>query len=293
MKPIVLLVFITTLSPTLNAQNMWNDYLIGRPMMHYVESKEAVAKEWGIQYKIDMAGCIVSDETEKKMAEYDKQNEPYFKELEANFGKNWLHYFNLDVRKKMFIADSASNKGVWRQPVIGKPYMQHFEAKKAVAAKWGIRYEPYFLGCDLSDESSTAAQKIADESEEYLRSVAANFGEEWEKEFEKEVQLEIAKKNAPIVPMPDKPTANKATWSECIIGKPNETYFKAKQAVAKEWGIAYMPYFMGCRRMNALVKQQAAVGKTNKIYLNSLAERYGADWEERFNIEVKKKYLGF
>ena len=110
MKPFILLVFITILSPITNAQNMWKDYLVGRPMMGYVESKEAVAKEWGIQYKMEMAGCIVSDETEKKMAEYDKQNEAYFKELETTYGKNWQQHFNLEVRKKCLLRIVPTTK---------------------------------------------------------------------------------------------------------------------------------------------------------------------------------------
>lgn len=289
MKIITFFIIIMSINDSILAQYTWNDYIMGKPMMGYMEAKEAVAKEWGIEYKVEMLGCVLTEKEEKRMQELDAQNQSCFQNLEKNFGKDWQLLFNLDVRKKMFINDTLNNKGTWVEPVIGKPYLAHFDAKKIVAAKWGIRFEPYFLGCEVSPEVQAEAEQVAAKSADYERLIASHFGEDWQKYFEKELNFEIAKKNAPIVPMPDKPIANKETWSEIVIGKPVEEYFQAKQAVAKEWGIAYMPYFMGCKFTKKLQKQKATIEKTNQVYFKTLAERYGADWEMYFNIDVAKK----
>jgi len=287
MKHIFILLITITTAIQMQAQNIWKDYVIGRPMAGHFEAKKTTAEEWGINYQAIFAGCVLTDEVNKQHQEYKKGNEEYFERLASTFGKDWQRHFNLDVQKKLNL--SSKDTGVWIEPVMGKPYMPHFDATRIVAKKWGINYEVKFLGCVVDDEKTAEMEKIMSESNAYTNRLTARFGEKWEEEFNREVKLETAKMTAPIIPIPDDATKAKDIWVDYVIGKPNMSYFDAKKAIAKEWGIPYATNFMDCRRTAHLVNKRKKANAQNEKLFVKLAKRYGEDWKEHFDREVQKK----
>jgi hypothetical protein len=292
MKTIILFIFAICATHSLKSQNMWKDYIIGKPMQGYAEAKKSTADSWGLNYKAIFAGCVISEETQKTSEECEKNNTEYFKSLEYKFGKDWIKAFNLDVRKEMNRTVYAKDTGLWIDPVLGKPYLRHFEAKQALAKKWGINYKPEFLGCEVSDESRAEVQKIMDASNEYLERLNTRLGDQWEEAFNKEVKLELTKQNAEIVPVSEDPLKVTDGWVDCIMGKPNTIYIDARKAVAKEWKITYVPYFMGCKRSKNRIAQKKKITATNNKYFESLKEKFGSDWRPLFDRDVEKKMIG-
>jgi hypothetical protein len=286
MKHLFILLITITTGIHMQAQNVWKDYVIGRPMAGYFEAKKITAEEWGINYEAIFAGCILTDEVDTLYKKYKAENEKYFQTLASKFGKDWQRYFNLDVQKKANLTHSRDT-AVWIEPVMGKPYIQHFNAKEIVAKKWGINYEPRFLGCVVDDTKTAEMETILLGSNAYISRLTARFGEKWEKEFNREVKLEVAKINAPITPIPDA-TNTKDIWVDAIIGKPNASYFNAKKAIAKEWGIQYVTNFMGCKRSAKMMKLKK-INIENEKYFVKLTKQYGEDWILHFNREVQKK----
>lgn len=279
---ITLLVIITTIAST-QAQDVWNDYVIGRPMVGYFEAKKAVAKEWGINYNTDMAGCIVSDETDKKIQEYEKSNAPYFKKLETQFGKDWMRYFSLDVQKKMLIAEAQTDSSYWIETVVGKPNITYFETKEVVAKTWGINYKADFAGCNMSEELMERIKRGDIDSDAYQRRLTARFGENWQEILEQEIQLEQAKKNAST-------NTTTSVWKEYVKGTPDKAYYDTKKSIAAKWGITYEPVFMGCKCNNKVKAELKSMDEKNKAYWSTLQEQYGENWKMYFEIEVQKVF---
>jgi hypothetical protein len=288
MKTILLFIFAICATTSGRSQNMWNDYIIGKPMQGYAEAKKATADSWGLNYKAIFAGCIISEETRKTQEECEQNNTEYFRSLEYKFGKDWLKAFNLDVRKEMNRTVYAKDTGMWVEPVVGKPFISHFEAKKAIAKKWGIHYKAEFLGCQVSDESRAEVQQIMDKSNQYIVRLNTRLGDEWQEAFNREVKLEMAKQNAEVVPVSDDPLKVTDGWVDCIMGKPNTIYIDTRKSVAKEWKITYVPYFMGCKRNKKMIDQKKKITATNEQYFKKLSEKYGADWRIVFDQEVEK-----
>ncbi len=78
-------------------------------------------------------------------------------------------------------------------------------------------------------------------------------------------------------------------WVDYVMGKPNMSYFEAKKALAKEWGINYKPQFMGCKMTDEMQAEQKAQRRINAQYFAKLEEQHGVDWQEKFNFELKKR----
>jgi hypothetical protein len=257
-------------------------------MQGYAEAKKATADSWGLNYKAIFAGCIISEETRKTQEECEQNNTEYFRSLEYKFGKDWLKAFNLDVRKEMNRTVYAKDTGLWIELIVGKPFMSHFEAKKAVAKKWGIHYKPEFMGCIVGDEPRAEVQQILEASEQYLHRLNTRLGDKWQEAFNREVKLELTKQNAEIIPISEDPLKVRDGWVDCILGKPNKIYIDARKAVAKEWKITYVPYFMGCKRSKKSIAQRDKITANNVQYFDKLSENYGQDWRILFDREVEK-----
>ncbi len=81
-----------------------------------------------------------------------------------------------------------NNNDKWIDAVIGKPFMPHFEAKAKIAKKWGINYEPLFLGCVVDDELLAEREAREKSNEAYFAKLEAKFGKDWRKKFDAEVK---------------------------------------------------------------------------------------------------------
>lgn len=78
-------------------------------------------------------------------------------------------------------------------------------------------------------------------------------------------------------------------WIDYVIGKAYMPYFEAKETTAKEWGINYEVKFVGCVVSDEIEAKEQLVEAANQKYFAKLAQKHGSDWEERFEIDVKKK----
>ncbi len=75
MKSFFLLLFITGSILNGQAQDIWVDCVIGKPYMADFEAKEAVAKEWGINYQSKFMGCQRTKAMERKAKKQAKINQ--------------------------------------------------------------------------------------------------------------------------------------------------------------------------------------------------------------------------
>lgn len=191
MKTLALLWVALSSICTMHAQDKWEDYIIGKPMPGYVEAKKLTAKQWGLNYKALFAGCVFTDEMRQKQQSLKKSNTRYFKKIAKKWGADWQQKFNLDVRKEMNRTVYASDTAVWVDIVQGKPYMAYFEAKEAIAKKWGINYKAVFLGCDISQSPDKTLRDKVEKSAQYLTRLNARLGDDWQKHLEEEVQLAL------------------------------------------------------------------------------------------------------
>ena len=69
--------------------------------MAYFDAKKAIAKEWGINYEAQFAGCDLNKKTAAASAKADASNLTYFKVLEQKHGKDWNARFEEAVNKKL------------------------------------------------------------------------------------------------------------------------------------------------------------------------------------------------
>lgn len=279
MKTLVLLLIVLSSNLSLSAQDTWNDYVIGRPMVGHYDAKKTVAKEWGINYQVTFAGCVLSDEISEKATSYQASNKIYFETLAAKYGKNWQQDFELDVKKEMH-RNSDGEKGTWYEIIESHTNKDFFTSKKAVAKTWGIAYEALFVTKNTSTSEQIEFMDHLVLNEDYMRQLENTFGPNWQKTLNQEVDLELKKQ---AVTSPDN------VWIEYVVGKPNITYFEAKKEVAKEWGINYEVQFKGCMSTPKMEKEEAKVNKVNARYFKILAQQHGKNWRASFDQAVKKR----
>jgi len=82
---------------------------------------------------------------------------------------------------------------------------------------------------------------------------------------------------------------NEPLLTKYIMGKPYMKYIKMEEIVAKEWGINLKQKFGGCVISNKEKQNKISIEKQNtqsKKYYNN---KFGNNWEKRFNLEVKER----
>lgn len=168
--------------------DVWVDYVMGKPYIPYFEAKKEVAKEWGINYKVKFVGCKVTDKMQAEKKLVNAANQKYFAKLAQKHGKDWKARFDIDVKKKLPFAQHLENP-VWESTILGRPDMGYIEAKKAVAKKWDINYKPVFLGCVPNKPGvQESRDKAAKNSKVYLQAIEDHYGKDWQKYFNAEVK---------------------------------------------------------------------------------------------------------
>lgn len=274
MRTLLLILISTLFSLSLLAQNTWNDYVIGRPMAGYYDAKKVVAKEWGINYQVTFAGCVLSDEISDKAETYQKSNAVYFKTLAAEHGEDWKQNFEFDVKKERY-RTSDSEKGIWYEIADENKSNAFYTSKKAVAKTWGISYEVQFLSKKMTASEKTALTERLLASQNYLLELEQAFGPNWQEKLNQEVELELTKETVDI---PNN------IWTEYVFGRPNIAYFEAKKAVAEEWGINYEVHFKNCSP-----EETIEIDAKNAAYFKVLEQQHGKDWKTRFDEAIEKK----
>lgn len=175
--------------------NEWVDYVVGKPYMAYFEAKEAVAKEMGVNYRVEFLGCELSKEMDNRLKLQTKKNQLYFNALEKELGAEWRKQFDFAVKKRLPFAEHLDNP-VWKDAVLGRPDPSFFEAKKELAKAWGINYQPIFLGCIVDAPGVKAKRKAAEkESKVYLEAIAEHYGADWQDLFYRELRAKIKERN--------------------------------------------------------------------------------------------------
>lgn len=279
MRTLILSLIVLLFNLSLSAQDIWNDYVIGRPMAGYYDAKKTIAKEWGINYQATFAGCVLSDEVSEKANAYEKSNKAYFEVLAAKYGQNWQQDFKLDVKKEMH-RNSSSEKGTWYEVADVKQDKAFYTSKKVVAKTWGISYETQFISAHMTTSEKEALTERFLANEDYMRQLENTFGQNWQDILNHEVDFELAKQAV---------ASHDNVWIDYVVGKPYMAHFDAKKEVAKEWGINYEPNFQGCKSTPKTEKEEAKVNKANARYFKILTQQYGKNWRASFDQAVKKR----
>lgn len=274
MKTLVLFLSFMLLNDSLSAQDTWNDYVIGRPMAGYYDAKKVVAKEWGINYQVTFAGCVLSDEISDQADAYQKSNTVYFESLATKHGENWKQNFEFDVKKEMY-RTSNREKGIWYEIADENKSNAFYTTKKAVAKTWGISYEVEFLAKNMTASEKTALTERLLASQNYLLQLENAFGPNWQEKLNQEVEFELTKETVDI---PNN------IWTEYVFGRPNIAYFDAKKLVAKEWGINYEVQFKNCSP-----EETIEIDAKNAAYFKLLEQQHGKDWKQRFDKAIEEE----
>lgn len=176
-------------------EDLWVDYVMGKPYMPYFEAKQEVAKAWGINYEVKFVGCKVTDEMEAEEKAQNISNQKYFEKLSLKHGEDWQVRFDIDVKKKLPFAQELKDP-VWEAAIIGRPHMGYVDATRAVAKKWGINYKTVFLGCVVDKPSVQKARKKAERNNKaYFAAIEAHYGKDWQKYFNAEVEAYLKDKH--------------------------------------------------------------------------------------------------
>lgn len=281
MRTLVVFLMITFFHLPLSAQDVWNDYVIGRPMVGYYDAKKVVAQEWGFNYKVTFAGCILSDEISDKARSYQNSNNAYFETLASKYGHDWMQDFELEVKKEVH-RNTTQEKGTWYEIADNNKDKAFYTFKKAVAKTWGISYEAQFISEDMSasDKATLTERFLA--NNDYVQQLKNTFGQNWQDKLTQEVNFEIAKQEV---------ANHNQVWVDYVIGKPYMVYFEAKKAVAQEWGIHYEPQFKGCNLSKKMEKEAIKVETANAPYFKFLEKQFGKDWKVRFDSAVQKRVV--
>jgi len=279
MRTLILCLIAPLFHLSLSAQNTWNDYVIGRPMVGYYDAKKEVAKEWGLNYEVTFAGCVLSDEISEKSRAYQKSNKAYFEILATKYGPSWKQDFELDVKKEMY-RNSHSKKGIWCEIIDENKNNAFYVKKKEVAKTWGISYEAQLISKTNPTSKQIAFIERLVANDAYLNQLESTFGQNWQTSLNQEVDFELEKQAV---------GKYKNVWINCVIGKPYLPYFEAQKAVAKEWGINYEVQFKGCSLSAQLQEEVLKIEAKNTAYFKLLEKHYGTDWNLRFNQAIQKK----
>ncbi|MGH1339076.1 MAG: hypothetical protein ACRBFS_23365 [Aureispira sp.] len=278
------IVIMSYLSTAVHAQNEWVDYIVGRPNMFYIDAKKATAKDWGIVYTTEMAGCIDCENTRLRAQEIDQQNQAYLKLLALRYGQNWLSSFNKAVAKKhnFLLAQEQQEKGIWYELLQSQGDSEYYSIKKTIAAEWGIQYKAVFYDNNsvLDPLEKEQLQQQFEASNTYQEQLQNRLGDQWSEWIEQESKLRLLQKLAP----------QKGVWVDVVWGMPNSPYYKAKAAVAKRWGINYETRLMGNVRTTALVNNQRDLMRQNAVYFSSLNQHFKRIWMTTFYREVQQAY---
>ena len=279
MRTLLFCLIVPLFHLSLSAQDTWTDYVIGRPMVGHYDAKKAVAKEWGIRYKVIFAGCVLSDELSEKANAYQKSNQAYFEVLLAKYGPTWEHDFALDVKKESY-RNSNSEKGTWYEIIPRNKNKDFYALKKEVAKTWGISYEAQFVPKTTPTAKQIAFIERLVANTNYVNQLENSFGPNWQDVLNKEVDFELAKQAV---------AKSNNVWIDCVVGKPYLPYIEAQKEVAKEWNINYEVQLKGCSLSKELQKQIDKIEAKNVAYFKLLEKNYGKDWNLRFNQAIQKK----
>lgn len=172
---------IQTVSPR---EGTWYELITGRPDMHYFNTKKAVAKSWGINYEPlfvspGLTGAAKDEAEAKTTQSYD-----YEVQLNQFFGENWKAWLTEETEWQL-AKERTPKDYTWKDPVWGQPDTTYFNAKSAVAADWGIVYEPRFLG-STRDSRATVTQYLKNNGR-YFQALYQHFGADWPTTFYREV----------------------------------------------------------------------------------------------------------
>lgn len=281
MRTLLFVLSLSLFNLSLSAQDIWNDYVIGRPMAGYYDAKKVVAKEWGINYQVTFAGCVLSDEISEKANSYQESNKTYFETLATKYGEGWKQGFELDVKKEMYRNSNNSNeKELWYEVAEKNKKKEFYAVKKAIAKTWGISYEVLFITKDMSNSEKEVLTERLLSNEAYKTQLENTFGQNWQTTLNQEVDFELAKQAL---------GKYDNVWINCIIGKPYLPYIDAQKAVAKAWGINYEAQLKGCAFSEKLQKEVTKIEAKNGSYFKIIEKYYGKDWNTRFHQAIEKE----
>ena len=278
-----LLLIINSYCSLVIAQNTWVDYIVGRPDVFYLDAKKEVAKDWGINYETEVAGCIDCEDTRRRAAELDQKNQAYFRLLELRYGQDWLPIFNKMVAKKHNYLKAQENQeqGIWYELLEQEGDSEFYTIKQEVAAEWGINYQAVWVDVEtLGEQEKEQLQQQFEQSVQYQQQLQDRLGEQWADWIEAESRLRLLQQLTP----------KKGTWVDVVWGIPNSPYFRAKAAVAKRWGIQYETRLMGNERTAALIYKQRDLMRQNAVYFAALDQHFNRVWITAFYREVQQAY---
>ena len=76
-------------------------YIIGKPAIMHLKMSKKVAKEWGINLKYILGGCIHTKRDEVIIKKYEKSNIKAIEFYNKKFGKDWQKRLQEEVKHRL------------------------------------------------------------------------------------------------------------------------------------------------------------------------------------------------
>ncbi len=259
------------------AQDVWQDYIIGKPMPGFAESRQQVAQEWGIKYQAIFAGCVVDESIAQKMETYNKENEIYFEKITTRYGEGWQQVFNLEAA----IARTQTKnvlEGRWIDVITEEqPDTDYYAKKGKLANQWGIDYLPLYIN-ETSTVSATMQAKI-DSGATYVRHLGTVLGNQWQAYFDMQL-AQSTRTNENVM---------QGTWDEYLLEKVDESYYQRKKQVLANWGVAYEPHFVHCCKGKNKKMKNGGYAEKSAAFEAQMKKVYGDNWKQYLHIAIQKE----
>lgn len=261
----------------------WVNYIIGKPYMEAIDAHKAVAKEWGIRYRIVLSGCETTEQALAEAQAYQQSNQRYFAILDQRYGADWQTYFKREVAKQQSFLQQQTRplQGTWYELIakeLDQPHLtpRYLEAKAAVAAEWGIRYAPLYLDEIQNEAQNREAEAKSNQSYAYAQQITQQLGDPyWIEWIAEEATWRLLQASTPAG----------GPWQDPVWGHPDTLYYSAKAAVAARWNIAYQPVYLGTQRT-----APSTLPKANGAYFALLGQHFKGNWWSHFYRNVAKEY---
>lgn len=254
-----------------NAQDVWYEYIVGRPNVDYVEAKKKITKQWGIQYQPIISGCVYTEQIEHEMDSFQQINAPYLDQLDKQFGPSWQQILNEDIQ--LAIIKSKANGLSWKEPIFGRPNMSYFNQKKQFLSSLGITYEAVFKNCSPNNLSD-ADQTELDESNAFKNTLYNIMGRTWEALFEKRIRQSYYQTSG-----------HEIVWDEFIkTNGSDKAYQEERSKIINNWGIQHKLHLVSACKYKKLTKDGHIAA--SQVIEDQITKQLGSDWKDRVHIQT-------
>ncbi len=168
-------------------QGIWYEWMVEQGDSEYYDTKKAVAAEWGIAYQAVFVKDNLSEAEKAVFQEQAAQSYTYELRLQNRLGEQWKDWIDEATRTRLK-QQLTPQSGIWTDVVWGTPNTPYYQAKTAVAKRWGIQYKTQYMGNDRQADLVQQQRALLQKNAVYFATLNRHFKSPWLAAFHREVQ---------------------------------------------------------------------------------------------------------